>query len=123
MKQGTMSLRATNGPLPSHSANEDVPTVMLGLGGAAQDDVADDLLDDDLGEFNGIANGYQQLIERDGYVTFDSSVGALDVVENGAENGTATEDFVETPLALDQIDPIDLPAVDVSDDAAELDVY
>ena len=52
------------------------------------------LLGDDIGEFNGIANGYQQLIERDGYVTFESSVGALDVIENGAENGTVAARLV-----------------------------
>jgi RNA polymerase primary sigma factor len=117
-----MSLRATNGSLPNHSASENVPTVMLGMDRGVQDDVADDLLNDEIGDYT-IANGYQQLIERDGYVTFESSVSALDVIENGSENGTVTEDFSETPLALEPIDPIDLPSVEVTDDAAELDVY
>jgi RNA polymerase primary sigma factor len=119
MKQGTMSLRATNGSLPDRAPAEPLPTVLLGLAEPLPDDAGDDLLGEDLGEYNGIANGFQQLIERDGYVTFDASAGAIETIENGAENGAATVEFTETPLALDQVD---LPPAEAIEDA-DLEVY
>ncbi len=124
-----MSLRATSGTSPDRSpdrsSHDSTAAAMLELGGAARDDEAGELHGDDLTEFDGPPSGLQQLIERDGYVTFEADGGDLaefDLHGMGSMGGAGGGDFAETPSALGNIDPIDLPTVEAGDDA-ELEVY
>ena len=80
----------------------------------------DDLLTDDLTDLSEGSNGYQQLIERDGFVSFDSPMADLDVVDTVTEPNGSGSEFDAAALVLD---PINLPAVEIAEDPAELDVY
>jgi len=119
MKQGTMSLRATNGSMPNLSATDDVSTVILSLENAVPEDGTDDLLSDEAVEYNGLANNLQHLIDRDGYVAFDSSLGALEEISTEGDESAGAGGFSETPLALSEID---LPVAEIGEEPTELDI-
>jgi RNA polymerase primary sigma factor len=119
MMQGTRTLHATNGALPDLSSAEEVTAVLLDIGVEdADDDSNDDLLGEDLVGHNGVASNFQQMIERDGYVSFDAP-GALDEMESGGEDGEGGT-FSENGLALAQID---LPSVEPVEDPADIEAF
>ncbi len=115
-----MSLRATNGSSPERSSHEPAAALLLALDGAAQEVGADDLLNDESPDFGDFPTSYQQLIERDGFVAFDSAVAELDPSETASEISAGDGEFAAAPLVLD---PIDLPAVEIVEDPAELEAY
>jgi RNA polymerase primary sigma factor len=119
MMQGIRTLHATNGSMPDLSPAEEVTAVLLDIGAEdAEDESNDDLLGEDLVGRNGVASNFQQMIERDGYVSFDSP-GALDSMESGGEDGEGNN-FSENGLALAQID---LPAVEPVEEPGEIEEF
>ena len=119
MKQGIRSSHATNGSLVDLSQTEEIAVAMLDIVGDTIADDVEDMLGEELASLNGVANNYQQMIERDGYVSFDGPSGVLDAIESHGENGEAGE-FAENGIALTQAD---LPAVEPMDGPTDLEEF
>jgi RNA polymerase primary sigma factor len=105
--------------MPNLSPTEDVAAVMLNLGTNGADDGVDDLLGEDLVGLNGVASNFQQMIERDGYVSFDGPSGALDEIDAGGDDGESNG-FAGNGVALAQLD---LPAVEPVEDPSDIETF
>jgi len=137
MKQGTMSLRATDESLQDRSPQEEPPTLFLELGLGAQADEAAELLGADLAALTDLDGGIPQLVEREAYPTFADTADMLDALGGDTEGVSAIADLVSVPdllllpiegdseteyglFELDTSRPINLP---LEDDDPERDVY
>ncbi len=115
-----MSLRPTKGSSPERLPVEP-PALLLDFDDVGQENGTDNLHSSELpaldNEFS--TNGYQHLIDRDGFVSPDGVV--VDLDEDDSPEGAITthEDFATAALS---IDAIDLGAVEISEDPAELEV-
>jgi RNA polymerase primary sigma factor len=123
MKQGTMSLRATDESVQDHSPQEEPATLFLELSLGAQADEAAELLGADLAALSDLDDGFPQLVEREAYPTFADTADMLDALGGDTNGANAIAELVAAPLSLDTLDPIMVPLVEAIDDASDLDVY
>jgi RNA polymerase primary sigma factor len=123
MKQGVMSLRATDESLQDPSPREESPTLVLELGLGAQADEAAESLGADLAALTDLDGGFPQLVERDAYPTFADAADVLDAFGGDTDGASAIAELVATPLSFDPIDPITMPLVEGLDETSDLDVY
>jgi RNA polymerase primary sigma factor len=123
MKQGIMSLRATDESVQDRSPQEEPSTHLLELNLGVQSDAAAELLGADLVPLGELDDGFPQLIEQDAYPTFADTADVFDALGGDTNGASVIADLVAAPLSLDSTDALTMPLVEAIDETADLDVY